>query len=73
VQIHAIHSLESLHPSGPGYLARGWKGERRYAAMERRSVDRYVTVVTAAAITVLGKCPMRSGDSVRGAITKRQK
>jgi hypothetical protein len=29
--ICAVHHFDVLAITGPGYLARGWKGERRYA------------------------------------------
>ncbi len=27
--LHAIHHCDTLHPSGPGYRASGWKGDMR--------------------------------------------
>ena len=33
-----IHSLDILANTGPGYLANGWKGDRRYKMIEEISV-----------------------------------
>ena len=33
----------TLLSEGPGYFARGWKGDKRYNITERHSIARYVT------------------------------
>jgi hypothetical protein len=40
--IYAVHHFDVLAITGPGYLARGWKGERRYARVNNIKPTIYV-------------------------------
>ena len=40
--IYAAHHFDDLAITGPGYLARGWKGERRYARVKNIRAPIYV-------------------------------
>jgi hypothetical protein len=39
--IYAAHHLDVLSSNGPGYLARGWNDERRYARVKYTKLDQY--------------------------------